>query len=519
MAIEGRSTIAIAWVLAAVTVAAGLGLRLLGSSDLYHQTQPRTVSYTTDILVSGRWILPLERGVVPATKPPLYNWVAAPVVAVLGHSSEVAHRMPSILSFFAIVVLTFHIAGRMIPGTSVAAPLAVVMLTGNYAMYKLGALARPDMLLTLWLSIAWWSATRVMLAESPSRREVMVFWLAVALAWITKGPAAIVPIVYALVGPRVVGGRWSLNRRFAWWWGLPASMAPFAAWLFAVYQIAPDHVLSTLWHDEVYSRVVGATDSDGTRGVPLILQTAFHMPLYYVLRFAPWSVLSIVAMIHLWRRDRTGNLNWHVITPHRPGGGAWMHAAAAWIVIVLVVFTLSAGKRADYIASAFPPGAVLVAWWCVIAPIRRSIALRLAPAAALACIGLFAVVDSRESHAPQPGYGNAIRSFIRQAETAIDANPAPVAFWNIGASHIMAALGASEADGFESVRLAVRKHDAFWLVAGDHGDEGGPNVESLALLDRFRLTATPAARLALPRSTWFPGRMTLYRVERGAAEP
>jgi len=516
MAIEGRSTLAIAWVLAAFTVAAGLGLRLLGASDLYHQTQPRTVSYTTDILVNGRWILPLERGVAPATKPPFYNWIAVPFVALLGHSSEVAHRMPSILSLIALAALASRVAGRTIPGGTAAAPLAVIMLIGNYAMYKLGALARPDMLLTLWLFIAWWSATRVILADSPAKRDVTVFWLAVALALITKGPAAIVPIVYALVGARIVGGRWALTRRFAWWWGLPASIAPIAAWLFAVHQISPDHVVSTLWHDEVYSRVVGATDSEATGGVPLILQTALHMPLYFVLRFAPWSVLSIVAMIDLWRRDRAGHLHWRVIVSGPSRGGAWMQAAAAWIVIVLVVFTLSAGKRADYIASAFPTGAVLVAWWCVIAPTRRSIALRLAPAVALACIGLFAVVDSRESHAPQPGYGNAIRAFIRDAETAIEANPAPVAFWNVGASHVMAALGASEPDGFESIRLAVREHDAFWLVAGDHGVEGGPNVESLAILDRFRFTATPAARLTLPRSTWFPGRITLYRVERDA---
>src|SRR4051812_48886443 len=82
-----------------------LTLRVLGPSDLWDNTQPKTVSYTTDILVHGgnHWILPvdyaLEHGAEPATKPPLYNWIAAPLVSALGFNSEIAHRSPSILAF------------------------------------------------------------------------------------------------------------------------------------------------------------------------------------------------------------------------------------------------------------------------------------------------------------------------------------------------------------------------------------------------------------------------------------
>ena len=47
------------------------------------QAQPKTVSYTTDIIANGRWILPIELGEHKATKPPLYNWLAAPAVKAL----------------------------------------------------------------------------------------------------------------------------------------------------------------------------------------------------------------------------------------------------------------------------------------------------------------------------------------------------------------------------------------------------------------------------------------------------
>ena len=90
--------------------------RVSGPSDLWHQTQPRTVSYTTAMLVHGgtNWILPVERAQAPATKPPLYNWLAAPVVRVAGFGSELAHKSPSVAALIACWALLV-IVGRRLP--------------------------------------------------------------------------------------------------------------------------------------------------------------------------------------------------------------------------------------------------------------------------------------------------------------------------------------------------------------------------------------------------------------------
>ncbi|MCH8152894.1 MAG: hypothetical protein IH830_11050 [Planctomycetes bacterium] len=77
-----------------------IAARVLGPSDVWDQTQPKTVSYTTDIIVNGghHWILPMECAEYPATKPPLYNWLAVPMVKVLGFSSDLAHKFPSVIA-------------------------------------------------------------------------------------------------------------------------------------------------------------------------------------------------------------------------------------------------------------------------------------------------------------------------------------------------------------------------------------------------------------------------------------
>ena len=99
-------------VLAVAALLCVLAARILGPSDAWDQTQQTTIAYTTDMLVNGRWVVPADRNGKPATKPPLYNWMAAPAVAASGYSSELAHKLPSViglgLCFVAVVVLVLY---------------------------------------------------------------------------------------------------------------------------------------------------------------------------------------------------------------------------------------------------------------------------------------------------------------------------------------------------------------------------------------------------------------------------
>ncbi|MHC4992862.1 MAG: ArnT family glycosyltransferase, partial [Planctomycetota bacterium] len=352
------SVAALLWVLAA---------RIVGPSDSFDQTQPRTMSYTTDIIVNGRWILPIERGEHPATKPPLYNWLAVPAVAVAGFSSDLAHKLPSIvaacLTFVAVVVLGRRLA------LAAAAPTALgwaagLMVAANYSVFKLAYLARPDMLLVLWLTLGWMSATGLVVTTSARRVPLAVaFWICVALAAFTKGPAAIVLPLYALLAARCIGGRWSTARSFGWWWGLPLAAGLFAAWVGAVYRIDPEHVRHQLWFEELYGRVTGLGGEGTGRGPIELLRRILHLPAYYVMRFAPWSLLAVAALWRLWSRADDGrSRRWRQVAPPL---GAWLHGAGIYTLVVVVLFSITAGKRADYVVAAFPPGALLAGWLLV----------------------------------------------------------------------------------------------------------------------------------------------------------
>src|SRR6266404_756904 len=106
-----------------------LGSRVVAPSALQRFDQPRTVSYTADIIVNGRWLLPRDMLGHIATKPPLVNWMATPVVA-LGFWQEWAVKWPMIAATLLTTVLTVRIARnlfRKIPETETVANEAALL--------------------------------------------------------------------------------------------------------------------------------------------------------------------------------------------------------------------------------------------------------------------------------------------------------------------------------------------------------------------------------------------------------
>ncbi len=516
IALIGCSITAIIWLFAA---------RILGPSDAWDQAQPRTMAYTTDIITNGRWILPVELGRYPATKPPLYNWLAVPMVKLMGFSSELAHKSPSVVALLLCWLIMVRL-GRRIDRDSTGALgwLAGLILLCNYAFFKLGYLARPDMLLTLWLTLGWVAATSLLISSNEKRHDRRrlalqgVFWASVLLAALTKGPPAIILPGYALVGARLLRGSFKESRVFGWWWGLPITIGLFGLWVWGVYRIDPDHLRQKLWFDEFAGRVTGL-GSEGNQFGPIeFVQRIAHMPMYYLLRFAPWSVLSILAIIAVWRRksdESTAGRRqrcWMTLGETGP----WLHGAAVFIVIVIVLFTLSTGKRADYIAVAFVPGALLSAWWVRQLPRRFNTAgtwtAQVAALVVLAAISVANQLQLRTDDAP-PEFGDAINDFIHEAEQHLQTQLGPVVFWAAGTTHVQGHLGYSVKDGSAPLRRQIEAGQPFWLVAGRRAEP--PLTIGDWVTERgYQLGMSQTCRSAeLPRYSGWPGMVALYRVD------
>lgn len=396
-AVRRMSLLPLAAVLALVAMAIA---RITGPSDLWDQTQPRTIAYTVDMLVHGgeSWVLARDAQGVLATKPPLYNWLAAPGVALLGRQSEFAHRLPSLLATIAVVVLLVRWGERQGRGIGWLAALAWVAM---FPTIKLGYLARPDMLLCLVMFIGWRAATAAINVERTApalRRQALLYWLAFALAAWTKGPAAICLLLYPPILSLVLHRSLApLGRLYPLSFGLPG-MALAGLWYAIAAWISPEHFRETLIYGEVVGRMTGNGPEGGGEG-PMAIVIGFPvMTLYFFARFAPWSFLALLGAVALIARGERGERRWRASAPN-----AELLGAVLWTATIVLLFSFSSGKRADYIAPVYAPAALVAAWWMLRDP-HSPIRSRPWIAVAIATVGMaiHIAVDRRGSVVSRP---------------------------------------------------------------------------------------------------------------------
>ncbi len=347
---------------------AALAARINAPSDLWDQTQPRTIAYTADMVTRGgtAWILAKDALGFPATKPPLYNWLATPAVAVFGRASEIAHKSPSLIAMAAIVAILVALGRRIAPA---AGWLAALAWLACYPTFKLGYLARPDMMLCLVLLVGWWSVARLLVPNTLEAENsqvarsntliVAAFWGCVVLAGWLKGPVAIVLPLFAIVASLIVHRSIAPLKRFRAAWGVPLVLVLTPLWYGAVAFIDSHHLIQSLWHDEIFGRVTGVGPEGGRRGIGGTLRGLLDMPFYFMVRFGPWSVAALLGGLALLDRRHNGGVARWRTTP----SGDMLLLATVWVVMLIGVFSWSSGKRADYIAPAYAPAALVAAWW------------------------------------------------------------------------------------------------------------------------------------------------------------
>jgi 4-amino-4-deoxy-L-arabinose transferase-like glycosyltransferase len=459
-----------------------LGARLVGPSDIYDNSQPRTVAYTADMVRNGRWILPRDTLGRYATKPPMYNWIGAAVPAMFDIWDEWVLKLPAILAGCAILVVVLKATPSIAAGmvrqrrggeegalattegddatlTRHITVLASLIWIANLSTMKLIYLARPDLLVTAFVVAAWALGTAVLRdGEKPgSDRGERIrlaacrigFWLCVGAAVLTKGPPALLPLLYVVLASKLIHGKWSAVNRTQWWWGLPLALAMVAAWVLPVYLEAPDHFRNVLVGEEIVNRV----SDGGVRGIVLDL---WRMPAWFTSWFLPWSIPVIAMLIHI------GPRRWlrHPIAP-----------AVLWLLLVITFFSMSDGKRPDYLAPAYPAAAMIAA--CALLGLKRPTSdrapspptkngfpftLPIGVAAVLVVTVILAVFELKFSNAARDGYGEAMIQFTREVRRITRGEP--VTFAQTGVTSLQALLGKND-----PMPVPNRGASVTWIVA------------------------------------------------------
>jgi len=302
----------------------------------YNKAEPREALVIRAILDGGSVWLPLREGRDVPSKPPLFHWLAVAALRLGIRPEELAMRLPSCLASAAALALTAGVATRWYGGA--AGVLGAAVLGSSLEWLRASLQARVDMTLTLLVAAAAFAFHVALRAPaSGGRWWIRAGYLLGAAAVLTKGPVGLVlPLLVAIAGAAATGAA-----RRARLLVDPAGIGLAAALVLGWYLLAwmhggQDFLQRQILHENL-QRFLGGADEDAAHAQPL-----YYYGIAILGGFFPWTLLMPLAVGRAWRRR----------TPQD-------RFLLAWIAVVLVFFSLAAGKRSAYLLPLFPALALL----------------------------------------------------------------------------------------------------------------------------------------------------------------
>ncbi|HWT15226.1 MAG TPA: glycosyltransferase family 39 protein [Patescibacteria group bacterium] len=311
---------------------AGLGLR-----DPWPSDEPRFALVAKHMVETGDVLFPRRGTELYADKPPLLMWAQAAFHQLTGEW-RIAFLLPSLLAALG-TLWCVHDLGRRLWSPPVGRYAAWALLLSLQFAFQ-AKRAQIDPLVVFWITLANWALLRHLLV-APDGRLWALGWAAAGLGTITKGVGALALLMLlpATAAAFAGWGRVRLDvREPRFWLGPLAFVVTVSIWLAPMLAVA-------LTHAEPGYR-------DYVREI-LFQQTAQRYAHSWNSLQPPWYFAGVIATLWLptalllpfalapWRR-RLARRDPRYLLP------------LVWVGLVLVFFSIPAGKRDVYILPALP---------------------------------------------------------------------------------------------------------------------------------------------------------------------
>ncbi len=300
-----------------------------GSYSLWDRDEPRFATASREMAERGDWIVPTFNGDLRPDKPILIYWLQRTAYAVVGDGPFAARLWSGIGGMIACLV-TWELGKRMF--SPAVGQLAGWMLALSPMLIIESKLGTVDALLLASIVTAMLALWQIY-SGTATFQTAMLFWIALGLGILTKGPVALmvpalVTIVLMLIDRQA---SWMLASRPAW--GVPILLAIVLPWCGLVQWATDGEFLQAAIGHHVVTRALQ----------PLENHSGF--PGYYVLSWlglmAPWSLLLPLGL---------------VTQRHRLFTDARLKFLLAWGITTLAVFEIIRTKLVHYYLPAYRHG-------------------------------------------------------------------------------------------------------------------------------------------------------------------
>jgi 4-amino-4-deoxy-L-arabinose transferase-like glycosyltransferase len=325
---------------AIVTTFAFLGMRGIWDPD-----EGRYTNVALNMIDSGDWLIPRRSYEVEHwTKPPLTYWAIAASVSAFG-TTAFAARLPSALAHLLCVLLVGRMARRLSPG---AGPRASLVYAAMLFPFGAAQLITTDYVLAAMETLALWGFVEARFGAARPRAWLVVMWAGFALAFLTKGPPGLLPLLPIVLFELLTRDR--ARPTIFQPLGLLVFLAIAAPWYIAVTRKTPG-LLGYFLGSEVVGRI--ATDEFRRHG-EWYGWFAMYAPTLLI-GTLPWTrtlwrwVRGLPAHVRGWRADRALRLS----------QSPWL-LVALWLLVPLAVFCISRSRLPLYILPLWAPIALAI---------------------------------------------------------------------------------------------------------------------------------------------------------------
>ncbi|HHQ14969.1 MAG TPA: glycosyltransferase family 39 protein [Chromatiales bacterium] len=358
------------WLAIVIFLGLGIGLRYPWPAD-----EPRFALIGLEMIHSGDWLFPHRGGELYPDKPPVFMWLQALSFLLIG-KLRWSFLLPSLLASLASLWLVWDLSRRLYGEAAGRASLLLLLFTVQFVAQAKSA--QIDATLCGFTTLALYGLGRHFLL-GPSRGWHAIAWLAMGTGIITKG-VGFLPVFF-LPGFAIV----QLLRRRRGLSTFEVSsldyatailiLLPIAAWLVPMlWVVASSHDPAlTAYRDEILLRQTATRYAAGLGHT--------EPASYYLLNVIPgmWLPVSVLLLwlVPAWYRQLRAL-----------DRATW--ALGGYVLLALLFFTISPGKRGVYLLPLLPAVAVLAAPHLAQVCARR--AVRGAAAVVLAILASILVV-------------------------------------------------------------------------------------------------------------------------------
>jgi len=290
------------------------------------------------------WLTPHNGGLMWFDKPPLFYWLTALSMRLLG-VSEFSARLPSALLGIGLVAVTYALARRAFPNSPRVGLWAGFALATCVQFFMLARGAVTDMTLVLTLTLALYGVYGW--AQTGRGRLIALAGAMTGLAALAKGPVALVLIGVQTIAYLCLTRQARRLLSPALWGGFALCLLIGLPWYVAMVHLHGQLFIQGFLEANNVTRYLQAEHQ--TTSSPL-----FFVPVLLGL-FFPWSLALPGALVLAGRQS--------LAVARKQVSDSPALFLGLWVVLVFVFFSASQSKLITYIFPLYPAAAILVGRW------------------------------------------------------------------------------------------------------------------------------------------------------------